>query len=145
MPVIQAESLAYGAFTLVGCAQRALRHAVMLDDDDHLPSPSTFISSNESEPKHSTIIPTITHTTSESPSDVSANTPPGLGKRPQKPDPWAVLIALEIRSRLGPASPVICANCNKSGSHFPSCKRCGGAWCSRQCRIHSEHRCGKVT
>lgn len=51
--------------------------------------------------------------------------------KPVKIDP--LLMALENASRL--RSRVVCVACNKTGSDFPRCPRCGDAWCSRECRV----------
>ncbi|KAJ7031523.1 hypothetical protein C8F04DRAFT_1110533 [Mycena alexandri] len=44
------------------------------------------------------------------------------------------LASLERRSRFC-AKRVFCATCNVPGTNFPSCARCGAAWCSRACRL----------
>ncbi|KAJ7069812.1 hypothetical protein C8F01DRAFT_1114151 [Mycena amicta] len=58
--------------------------------------------------------------------------------------PQTTLASLERSSRL--CSPEVhCATCGVLGSNFPSCARCGQAWCSRACRLPGgmRHPCAK--
>ncbi|KAL0961052.1 hypothetical protein HGRIS_006041 [Hohenbuehelia grisea] len=54
-----------------------------------------------------------------------------------------ILASLEQKSRLC-SRKMCCATCNKPGTNFPKCGRCGQAWCSRECRLPSgvKHVCG---
>ncbi|KAI0354948.1 hypothetical protein OH77DRAFT_373272 [Trametes cingulata] len=38
-----------------------------------------------------------------------------------------------------------CASCHRSGSNFPSCAKCGEQWCSRECRLQSQHGSAAAT
>ncbi|KAJ7485865.1 hypothetical protein FB451DRAFT_1554665 [Mycena latifolia] len=51
-----------------------------------------------------------------------------------------VLDALERGSRMG-TGHMACAACGTLGSNFPRCAKCAQAWCSRECRLSSVHRC----
>ncbi|KAF7346305.1 hypothetical protein MSAN_01857900 [Mycena sanguinolenta] len=55
------------------------------------------------------------------------------------------LASLERRSRLS-STRMQCATCRAPGANFPTCPRCGAAWCSRACRIPNgvRHVCPAV-
>ncbi|KAJ7288357.1 hypothetical protein C8J57DRAFT_1279945 [Mycena rebaudengoi] len=49
------------------------------------------------------------------------------------------LALLEKRSRFCTAR-VFCVTCQKPGTNYPSCARCGDKWCSRACRLDGAAR-----
>lgn len=83
-------------------------------------------------------IPYITRTTHITPpsptSTTSSLSPPMSPVMTPKTDLHPVLARLEQTSRFR-AQLMQCTTCQKEGSDFPRCPKCGNSWCSRSCRL----------
>lgn len=74
----------------------------------------------------------------------STSTSPTL--REHSLQPLEILEVLEARSKFRVRTS--CATCQRPGSNFPCCPRCGDMWCSRDCRLKSgngkRHICSNI-
>lgn len=139
-----------GHTTTIAQGNRAAADAA---DPDHsssqLPPRQMSVSSHQGP---STSSAATTSTLSRSPSATSLATtlssegpatPRATSPAPQvsSDEPIQDLSQIERYSRF--RVQATCVVCKRSGSNFPGCVKCGGMWCSRQCRILSGGEGGK--